>query len=256
MFKTDFQAYKRLVEGGGDYLSKDGYGETPFYRSCKEGLLNHVKFLIGLRGVNIFGKCNGTNSLYAAVFSGNIDIVKILVENGYSASTINQQQVEGCTAFYCACQTSNLDIAQFLLDNGAEIDIPDEDGNTSLHSAVAKGKTGVFNFLLSRGANPLLTNNSGESPFTYADTMKRTQMRKAMKSKIYGESVSAEPAVIPEKDKSVVLCSHCMERLEGVRVLKCSKCLNAAYCNKTCQTAHWKSHKQQCKPYTSDDITW
>jgi hypothetical protein len=256
MFKTDLQAYKRFVERGGDYLSKDRYGETPIYRSCKDGHLHHVKFLIGLTGVDIFGMCNGTNCLYAAVFGGNIEIVKFLVENGYSASSsINQRQFEGCTSFYCACQTSNLDIAQFLLDNGADIDIPDEDGNTSLHSAVAQGATAVFNFLLSRGANPLVKNNSGESPFTFADTMKRTQMRKLMKAKIYGESVSAE-AVIPAKDKSVILCSHCLKMLEGERVMKCSKCLNAAYCNKTCQTSHWKSHKQHCKPYTSDNITW
>ena len=256
-FKFDFQAYKQLIEGGGDYLSPDSYGETPLYRSCKEGLLQHVRLLIGLRGVNIFAMCNRTNPLYAAVFGGNIDVVKVLMENGYNASNINQRQIEGCTAFYCACQTSNLEIAQYLLDKGADIDIPDEDGNTSLHSAVVKGKINVFKFLLSNGANPLATNNSGESPFTYADTMKRTQMRKLMKIKVYGESTSSEPVVrvVPAKDKSVLLCSQCHSRLSEP-VLKCSKCLNAAYCNKSCQVDHWKAHKKHCKPYTSDDVTW
>jgi hypothetical protein len=32
-----------------------------------------------------------------------------------------------------------------------------------------------------------------------------------------------------------------------VKVRKCSGCQQVAYCNRDCQTAHWKEHKKACK---------
>ena len=238
MAKHDVQYMKTYVESGGDYLSRDMHGETPFYRSCKEDKINHFRYLVDLPGVDLFGlTCNGTNAIYAAVFGGNLDIVKALVAKGYDSKRMNLQQKEGCTAFYCACQQSNLQIAQYLLDNGAQIDIPDEDGCTCLHSAVATGNIELFDFLLDRGANPLAVNKSGNSVFTFADVKRRRQMRKIMEAKI-GQCVV--------KDRSFTMCDHCSaSNPEGL--MKCSSCLNAAYCSKACQKAAWNSHKKHCK---------
>ena len=42
-------------------------------------------------------------------------------------------------------------------------------------------------------------------------------------------------------------CSKTVENNEGTKLLRCSRCLRVAYCNKECQTAHWKGeHKQHC----------
>ena len=223
------------VENGGDYLSKDCHNETPFYISCKEGKFEHVSYLVNLIDINIFEMCNDTNALYAATFGGNIDIVKLLLTKGYDSNQINLRQKEGCTAFYCACQMYNIEIAQYLLDNGAEIDIPDEDGNTSLKSAVVRGNFELFTFLLDRGANPLFKDNNGETCIQIAQFKKRNQMRKIMEIKIGYK--------IP-KQKVSAFCENCHTMSD--HLLKCSRCMNAAYCNADCQKCHWKTHKVNC----------
>jgi len=241
MARQNVDVLRAYAEGGGSYTSRDEHDETPFYRSCKEAKIEHFRYLIDLPGVNIFEMCNGTNALYAAAFGGNLDIVKTLVARGYDAARINLRQMEGCTALYCACRQDNISIATYLLDNGAKIDIPDEDGCTCLHSAVATGKAELFEFLLSRGANPLAVNTSGESPFTFADSMRRKQMRKKMEV-ILGHGVS--------KDRSFAMCNHCNKH-DLPKLLKCSRCHNAAYCSKECQKLAWKSHKKHCDQITS-----
>ena len=235
----EVQNLRAFVESGKDYLKKDRYDETLFYRYCKEGLFHLVEYMIDLKDINIFEMCNTTNSLYAAAFSGNIDIVKLLIARGYNTNKlINLRQMDGCTAFYCACQRDNIEIAQYLLDNGADIDIPDEEGNTSLQSAVIKGKFELFSFLLDRGANPLNQNNAGSSPFLFAQIAKRTKMREIMEAKI-GFRIPKLP-----KQELTYMCDYCYKHSDSL--FKCSSCLNAAYCNVECQKRGWKSHKVHC----------
>ena len=45
------------------------------------------------------------------------------------------------------------------------------------------------------------------------------------------------------------ICSYCSKAVEkeGDKLLRCSRCLRVAYCNKDCQTSHWKGeHKHHC----------
>lgn len=55
------------------------------------------------------------------------------------------------------------------------------------------------------------------------------------------------------QDMSVMFCSSCSRRECSSR---CSKCKNAYYCNRKCQLADWKHHKQTCcKQYKDFPIT-
>jgi len=43
------------------------------------------------------------------------------------------------------------------------------------------------------------------------------------------------------------LCNTCSSRAEpGSKLLKCSRCRNAFYCNKECQQADWCQHSKSC----------
>lgn len=45
-------------------------------------------------------------------------------------------------------------------------------------------------------------------------------------------------------------CDYCSEQVpyvNGNKILKCARCLNAVYCNQVCQTNHWSAHKQLCR---------
>ena len=54
-------------------------------------------------------------------------------------------------------------------------------------------------------------------------------------------------AMAPEHEVSQAarICSRCAElKLE---MKKCSRCLDAWYCNAECQRADWPAHKKACK---------
>ena len=42
-------------------------------------------------------------------------------------------------------------------------------------------------------------------------------------------------------------CHTCEQKDEGGKLLKCSKCHWALYCDASCQKAHWDIHKPECK---------
>jgi len=46
------------------------------------------------------------------------------------------------------------------------------------------------------------------------------------------------------------VCNYCQKPrylVEGKRLLACSRCQNADYCSKACQTHDWPRHKQECR---------
>ena len=53
------------------------------------------------------------------------------------------------------------------------------------------------------------------------------------------------------KKKRARLCANCFKELE--RLLRCSKCLTSAYCDRVCQQKHWPMHKNVCRKIEGDD---
>ena len=43
------------------------------------------------------------------------------------------------------------------------------------------------------------------------------------------------------------MCANCGCSGQSSKLKKCTRCVNTAYCNKACQTAHWSTHRHQCK---------
>ena len=43
------------------------------------------------------------------------------------------------------------------------------------------------------------------------------------------------------------ICGNCGDKKQEIPLLRCSGCCLEMYCNKTCQKAHWKTHKLRCK---------
>ena len=95
----------------------------------------------------------------------------------------------------------------------------------------------------------------------YYDTLNRLNF---CKNKL-DPSHPYEPPKRPEKQKqlkevSQVACSFCgvkakraidepiQEEERAIVYKKCSRCKQARYCSVSCQKAHWKTHKLECKP--------
>jgi hypothetical protein len=54
--------------------------------------------------------------------------------------------------------------------------------------------------------------------------------------------------VLPEQPEYLVAKAHCSSPgCRGTGLKKCTGCKQARYCGQTCQLAHWKAHKADCK---------
>jgi len=53
----------------------------------------------------------------------------------------------------------------------------------------------------------------------------------------------------PTLAEMILACGFCEQTApEGVKFLKCARCLSVCYCSAECQKRHWGSHKKKCTP--------
>ena len=73
--------------------------------------------------------------LHYAVHNNNIEMSKLLIDNG---ANVNVKNMDKVTALMWAADIGNTEIAQLLLENGADIDAINFKGHTALIIAVRK----------------------------------------------------------------------------------------------------------------------
>lgn len=82
---------------------------------------------------------NNTPALCLASKSGNLEVVRLLVNNGCS---VNQADMSGQTALHFACSNMFLEIARILIANRANLNTANSYGCTPLHLAVQNNSLG------------------------------------------------------------------------------------------------------------------
>ena len=74
-----------------------------------------------------------------------------------------------------------LELARFILDLGADVNAPDEKGNTALHHAVLKKFKRVIELLVENGADISPANVNGQTPLVLAETVQSIPGTNALK---------------------------------------------------------------------------
>ncbi len=92
-------------------------------------------------------------ALRNAIKNNRIEIVQLLLENGF-ANGIEDGEVRFTdSAIHEAAMYGRLEIAKLLLANGADINAQDDDLNTPLHKAALFDRIAIAQFLLANGAD-------------------------------------------------------------------------------------------------------
>ncbi|VEN64744.1 unnamed protein product [Callosobruchus maculatus] len=105
-----------------------------------EGVRKHLK-----RG-DVDQRHTGYTALHYAARNGQLDVCKLLIENG---ANINAVTNGGVTALSRAASTGNKDIVEYLLSKDADPFVKDSDGKTALHKAAENGHAHICRILLS-----------------------------------------------------------------------------------------------------------
>lgn len=103
--------------------------------------------------------------LMADIVGGDIQAVENRLVHGMKLTAADENDN---SVLHHAAKAGNLTITQLLLSQGCPVNGQNAFGETPLHVALIQRKTEVARYLLSAGADPLLPNRLGDSPYTLA----------------------------------------------------------------------------------------
>ncbi len=153
------QGYKEGLNPSSQTLPLHIFIETEQNRNI-HFLLNEFRNLIDINERSL----NGNTPLHFAIYEGNIELIKLLIEKG---ADVNAQNINGDTPLHVAIATHNLNYAsneqliiiEMLLQAEAVINIQNHDGATPLHTALSRAQSlrvesfELVDFLIDHGAN-------------------------------------------------------------------------------------------------------
>jgi ankyrin repeat protein len=109
----------------------------------------------------------GMTSLHFAVYSGNLDVVQLLIENG--AKVEMKSYREYTTPLHIACQRNFKDIAKLLIENGADVNAGNILKRTPLHMAAENGRVDLGELLIRANVNVNSMDHHGWTPLHVAE---------------------------------------------------------------------------------------
>jgi uncharacterized protein len=126
-------------------MATTAFADDQLHKAAHAGDLAKVKTILS-KGVNPDARDSyGGTALHAAMFQNNIEIVELLLANGFSPNA--QGPRNGYTPLHDSVWANNIPAAKLLLARGAKLDIKGKDGMTPLEKAVAENKPAMAQLL-------------------------------------------------------------------------------------------------------------
>jgi ankyrin repeat protein len=131
---TDLEIVRKLLEVT-DIDSPDDQGLTPLHQACKHDFpqIDLVEILLNVNGDVNAVSIDGFTPLHFAAASGHLEILRLLLNT--NEVQVNAETKERKTPLGLACLVGHTDAVDLLVRHGAEINKPNEEGNTYLHNA-------------------------------------------------------------------------------------------------------------------------
>lgn len=144
---------KKIVEEGANVRGRDKNGDSPLHMAAQWafGSLDTLKYLMKTDAQHDIHAQNylGFTPLHSAIaFGGGEEIAKFLVQQG---ANINQPNNIGETPFHFAVSRSK-DLVDFFVSKGANVRAPDPLKETPLHKAAFSGSLEAVQHLMSTDA--------------------------------------------------------------------------------------------------------
>lgn len=129
-----------LVEQGADIQRKDNAHKTALIYAIEK---NHIKVIFYLSEEARKNKAEEKADLFTAVRAGNVEEVKLFLQN-VNVNSINK---DGKTALHIACEYAKEAVVKLLLSADIDKSIRDDDGRDALNYAKLSGNKKIIELL-------------------------------------------------------------------------------------------------------------
>ncbi len=179
IISENMEAIRFLVEEKRvNIMHKEVMGRTPFYWSCASSRLDIIRYIYEQAGGQV-GQSSllGRTPLTKACFLGKVELVKFLIS--LPGISVHEKCKQGRTALHNAVfgprggkhskkfgtfDRDSPECALLLIEAGANINEPDNDGQTPMHVAASSEAVDCLLLLLDKGVNTESRNRYGETP--------------------------------------------------------------------------------------------
>ena len=180
---------KVLIDAGADIETRDEDSLTPLVYAGEKGNLLMVKMLLEAGAdVRAADKDGCTCLLDAAIF-GHTETVRYLV--GLKEVDLDHKCDFGWTALFWAVHENHPDVVEVLIDAGADVEVRDKSALTPLVFASEKGKLPMVKMLVEAGASVCARDHMGRTCFWMAAAFGHTETARYL-VRLKGVDVDAE----------------------------------------------------------------
>ena len=158
----DIDKIKQCLANGADINFRDESGKTPLWFACNSNdlwntgnptHLETIKYLISKGAdVNNIDNWRSTSLIWASV-DGDLEVAKILVENGADMEIKGYSTGCGTPALIFALQYKRFEVANYLLSKGANPNAETDFRWTALMEASYSGYFDIAKLLIAKGAH-------------------------------------------------------------------------------------------------------
>jgi len=196
---------------------------------------------------------DGASSLLIASQKGHCDVVQVLLS---ARANVNQAMNNGRSSLFIASKRGHCEVVQVLLCANAEVNALTATGLSGLMVASHHGHKSIVKLLLEHQADANTRNPQWDS-FTALHfaalaghrsianlLMPVTELGEGELAELSGEGMSSELRAKLRLRR----CAGCerLQLLGEAKFKRCAGCGLVAFCNRTCQVKHWKTHKPEC----------
>lgn len=123
---------------------------------------------------------DGFTPLGFAVFFGQPEIVKALLESGAKVNAASRESMK-VTPLASAAAAKQTEIARMLIAHGANVNAVAAGGHIPLHEASATGNVELVRLLIENGANVNAKTDDGKTPLDFATEYNRPEVIEILK---------------------------------------------------------------------------
>jgi len=150
IMKGNLPEVREVVANGADVNFVNRLGVTPLMMACQWNQPEIAGLFLdyGADLEPVESSC-GRNALMYACLSGNVRLVKLLVERG---ARIDSTDCMGRTPLMMASSVGKTEIVRLLIECGANIHLKDNSGVNALEWAAGEGRRDIVELLWAKGA--------------------------------------------------------------------------------------------------------